>query len=123
MSRTHVGENVTTRKVTVKTPSSSSIAIPEMDIIPDLHADPKRLGRSLQSARPRAKLGFLGDFIDTGKSADTRDDAAVLHKVRDRFALPAADHVWVTCPLAMQLKSCHSSFLSVALASTAMYHS
>lgn len=53
-----------------------------MDIIPDLHADPQRLNRSLRAARSGTPTGFLGDFIDAGKATPIPDDKAVLQEVR-----------------------------------------
>ena len=49
-------------------------------IIPDLHADPKRLENSLKAVG-NTPIAFLGDFIDAGNVAFP-DDEAVLKKVR-----------------------------------------
>ena len=51
------------------------------DVIPDLHADPDRLERSLAALGPGGRPAFLGDFID-GKPGEAADDAAVLGRVR-----------------------------------------
>lgn len=52
------------------------------DIIPDLHADPARLDRTLRALGQRAPLAFLGDFIDMG-GGRRGDDPAVLTRIRD----------------------------------------
>lgn len=51
------------------------------DVIPDLHADPERLERSLAALGAGGRPAFLGDFID-GKPGDPADDGAVLGRVR-----------------------------------------
>lgn len=52
-----------------------------IDIIPDLHADPKRMASALQISDGRP-LAFLGDFIDAGHKTAAPDDLAVLERVR-----------------------------------------
>ena len=52
-----------------------------LTIIPDLHADPIRLAKSLEVTEGR-KVAFLGDFIDAGKAVGTPDDLGVLKRVR-----------------------------------------
>lgn len=54
----------------------------DVTIIPDIHADPARLARSLHIARGSDRLAFLGDFIDAGSAVAAPDDAPVLEKVR-----------------------------------------
>jgi len=54
--------------------------LPKYAIIPDLHADPKRLEGSLKAAG-NTPIAFLGDFIDAG-SVGSEDDEAVLKTVR-----------------------------------------
>lgn len=54
-------------------------------VIPDIHADPERLARSLEIADGGEKLAFLGDFIDAGPSVANPDDAAVLEQVRKAY--------------------------------------
>ncbi|MFT4013063.1 MAG: hypothetical protein QM682_06610 [Paracoccus sp. (in: a-proteobacteria)] len=51
-------------------------------IIPDLHADPRRLDASLAAAGAGG-LAFLGDFIDAFPGAPADGDLAVLRRVRD----------------------------------------
>ena len=51
-------------------------------VIPDIHADPERLSRSLATGAFSERLAFLGDFIDAGKSVSRPDDAEVLARVR-----------------------------------------
>lgn len=53
----------------------------ETIVIPDLHADPERLEASLRLAPADARIAFLGDFIDAGRSVPHPDDAAVLDRV------------------------------------------
>lgn len=62
---------------------SSPNVLSDIDIIPDIHADPVRLHRSLQLTRSGAKLGFLGDFIDAGYVSPSSDDKAVLHRIKE----------------------------------------
>ncbi|WP_347917472.1 metallophosphoesterase [Paracoccus marcusii] len=50
-------------------------------IIPDIHADWKRLEASL-SVAAGSRPAFLGDFIDAGKDQDQPDDRRVLDRVR-----------------------------------------
>lgn len=50
-------------------------------IIPDIHADPDRLDRSLKAAGPRP-IAFLGDLIDAHGQQQHQDDLAVLQKAR-----------------------------------------
>lgn len=50
-------------------------------VIPDLHADPERLEASLRAAPSGARIAFLGDFIDAGRTVARPDDAAVLDRV------------------------------------------
>lgn len=52
-----------------------------LTIVPDLHADPTRLERSLR-ANKGSKTAFLGDFIDAGKGVEEVDDETVLIKVK-----------------------------------------
>ena len=55
-----------------------------IDIIPDLHADPERLARTLDRVGTQTRLAFLGDFIDAPEQAHgSADDAGVLERVRD----------------------------------------
>lgn len=54
--------------------------MPKYAIIPDLHADPKRLEDSLKAAG-NTPIAFLGDFIDAG-SFGSEGDEAVLKTVR-----------------------------------------
>jgi len=61
---------------------ANSLPTSGMDIIPDLHADPQRLKRSLGATTPGAGIGFLGDFIDAGKVTPNPDDPTVLSEVR-----------------------------------------
>ncbi len=49
-------------------------------VIPDLHADPARLARSLSLAGSDSQLAFLGDFIDSHDNDG--DDSKVLESVR-----------------------------------------
>lgn len=58
-----------------------SFASDILTIVPDLHADPIRLKRSL-SVNEGSKTAFLGDFIDAGKGVEVADDEAVLCKVK-----------------------------------------
>jgi hypothetical protein len=51
-----------------------------LNIVPDIHADPRRLTETLSALGSDVRLAFLGDFID-GK-AGAADDAAVLDRVR-----------------------------------------
>lgn len=51
-------------------------------VIPDIHADPDRLDRSLALARPGEPVAFLGDLIDAGDAVERPDDRAVLERVR-----------------------------------------
>ncbi|WP_432254641.1 metallophosphoesterase [Limimaricola sp. AA108-03] len=53
------------------------------DVIPDIHADPGRLERSLDAAEPGARLALLGDFIDALPGQAAVSDRAVLGRVRD----------------------------------------
>jgi hypothetical protein len=53
-----------------------------LTVIPDIHADPERLERSLAATPRGARIGFLGDFIDAGKAEGAVDDRAVLERVR-----------------------------------------
>lgn len=50
-------------------------------IIPDIHADPERLAKSLASCK-NGKIAFLGDFIDAGISVKRPDDEAVLKQAK-----------------------------------------
>lgn len=52
------------------------------NVIPDIHADPDRLDRTLRHLGTEQNLAFLGDFIDAGKATQAPDDRAVLHRVR-----------------------------------------
>ncbi|WP_322867991.1 metallophosphoesterase [Aquicoccus sp. G2-2] len=52
------------------------------NIIPDIHADIRRLNNTLARLGNDAPVAFLGDFIDAGKNQDISDDAAVLTRVR-----------------------------------------
>jgi hypothetical protein len=52
----------------------------EFNVIPDIHADPRRLESTLSALGSDAPPAFLGDFID-GKPGQA-DDAAVLERVR-----------------------------------------
>ncbi|WP_282026597.1 metallophosphoesterase [Limimaricola cinnabarinus] len=54
-----------------------------LDAIPDIHADPDRLARSLDAAEPGARIAFLGDFIDALPGQAAVSDRAVLERVRD----------------------------------------
>lgn len=60
-------------------------SVVRMTVIPDIHADPLRLARSLALAGADDRIGFLGDFIDAGRLVATPDDAAVLTSVRSRI--------------------------------------
>ncbi len=51
-----------------------------LTVIPDLHADPDRLARSLSLAE--GQVAFLGDFIDAGRASREADDRSVLTEVR-----------------------------------------
>lgn len=51
-------------------------------IIPDVHADVRRLKKSLQLSGTQDRIAFLGDFIDAGPAVDDPDDAAALESVR-----------------------------------------
>ncbi|RKF13080.1 metallophosphoesterase [Roseovarius spongiae] len=53
------------------------------NVIPDIHADIKRLENTLEQLGNDAPIAFLGDFIDAGKNANRSDDAAVLTLVRN----------------------------------------
>ncbi|WPY94586.1 hypothetical protein T8T21_00210 [Limimaricola variabilis] len=53
------------------------------DVIPDLHADPGRLERSLAAVNAGARIAFLGDFIDALSGQAAVSDRAVLERVRD----------------------------------------
>lgn len=53
----------------------------ETIVIPDLHADPERLEASLRLVPAGARIAFLGDFIDAGRSVPHPDDGAVLDRV------------------------------------------
>jgi hypothetical protein len=54
-----------------------------LTIIPDIHADPKRLSASLSVVGKNCTIGFLGDFIDAGSDKNsTVDELAVLTEVR-----------------------------------------
>lgn len=50
-------------------------------VIPDIHADPDRLARSLAGASDR-RIAFLGDLIDANAHQEHRDDRAVLNQAR-----------------------------------------
>lgn len=52
-----------------------------LTVIPDIHADLRRLHASLDAARG-TNVAFLGDFIDAGRSVEAPDDASVLRTVR-----------------------------------------
>lgn len=54
----------------------------EYTVIPDVHADLRRLEASLAMAGQGGKIAFLGDFIDAGAGVDAPDDATVLGRVR-----------------------------------------
>ena len=43
-----------------------------LSIIPDIHADPKRLDRTLAKVDRSSKLAFLGDLIDAGDGVENR---------------------------------------------------
>ena len=58
-----------------------SIESDNLTIVPDIHADPIRLERSL-TINEGSKTAFLGDFIDAGKGVEVADDEAVLSKVK-----------------------------------------
>ncbi|WP_454288239.1 metallophosphoesterase [Rhizobium arsenicireducens] len=51
-------------------------------VVPDLHADPGRLHRSLAAKSGDARIAFLGDLIDAGPRAEASDDFEVLTTVR-----------------------------------------
>lgn len=54
-----------------------------LTIIPDIHADPKRLSASLAAVNKSSSIGFLGDFIDAGSDRhSTVDEFSVLTEVR-----------------------------------------
>ncbi|WP_208179842.1 metallophosphoesterase [Sinorhizobium medicae] len=55
-------------------------------VIPDLHADPDRLHKSLASQSGRGTIAFLGDLIDAGKGVNAPDDLAVLMTVQKLVA-------------------------------------
>lgn len=57
--------------------------MPDYIIIPDLHADARRLAKSWDVVRADDRIAFLGDFIDAGRDVDEPDDAAVLERVRN----------------------------------------
>jgi hypothetical protein len=51
-------------------------------VVPDLHADPDRLRRSLAVKSGRGKIAFLGDLIDAGEGVNAPDDLGVLTTVQ-----------------------------------------
>jgi len=54
-----------------------------LTVIPDIHADPKRLSASLSAVGKNTTIGFLGDFIDAGSDKNSIvDELAVLTEVR-----------------------------------------
>ncbi len=55
-------------------------------VIPDIHADPVRLQRSIAAVPSDGRVAFLGDFIDAGAAVATPDDAAVLKRARGLVA-------------------------------------
>ena len=51
-------------------------------VIPDIHADFKRLKSSLKAGAKSQKLIFLGDLIDAGDHVENPADLSVLQRVR-----------------------------------------
>lgn len=55
--------------------------MPNLTVIPDIHADLTRLEVCLEAAKGR-QIAFLGDFIDAGNALKKSDDLKVLREVR-----------------------------------------
>jgi predicted MPP superfamily phosphohydrolase len=49
-----------------------------LSIIPDIHADPRRLDSTLAKVDRSSKLAFLGDLIDAGDGVENPSDRQVL---------------------------------------------
>lgn len=55
-------------------------------VIPDIHADYRRLQKSLQHASTHSQVLFLGDFIDAGEAVERPADLRVLELVKNLIA-------------------------------------